>query len=253
MALKRLLSEEMLALSAAWINPQSSAHQAILASSDLAPQLPKITAAHNDLASAAQPVPVNPRIAEISKEQASLDARHDDILRGIYWLLTGTIHLLGPQSDGIPLLQLRNALLPDGLPSLQKSYRAEAGQAQQLKERLTPELRAQTDKITVGPKNKSRTLTKLLEEWIELGNQIGSLEDEKGQLAVPLGESSANAVLLAARNKWIRAVNLFVALAESAELEAASHQLILGPLQLAESKADQRSSAPAPAPASSDA
>src|SRR5512132_1203605 len=124
MAFKRLLSEEMLQLSATWVDPKSKAHEAILATPDLAPSMPRLTSAHDTLASLAQPASVDPRIAAIIQEEAVVDPRHDDIIRGGHGLLTEAAFLLG--SEGAGLLALRDTLFPDGLSSTQKSYRAEA-------------------------------------------------------------------------------------------------------------------------------
>ena len=244
MSRKSQLSEEMLSLSAAWIQPQSPAHQAILANADLAVIIPRLTTAHNGVATTAQPSTDNPRLDEISQEQADIDTRHDDIIRGTHSILGGIAALLGPR-DGADFLELRNQLIPDGLASTQKSYRAEAGQAAQLAPRLTPEVRAITNKIRLDPKNSAHTLTHYLDEWIALGQQLGTLEDEKTRIE-PAEVTPAKH--LAARNTWIRIVNLFHALAETAELDESTYTLIFGPLLAAETKAAHRGRAPAPTP-----
>ncbi len=244
MARKRLYSDEMLPITAPWLDPSNPAHQAILASTDLAPSIPRLTSAHEDLSKNAQPLHDNPRIEQISNEQADVDNRHDDIIRGSYSLLTGIAALLGPE-HGASILELRDLIVPEGLSSTQKTYLAEAGQAAQLAERLTPEIRALTSKIRIDPQVPSRTFTHFLDEWLNLGKQLGTLEDEKAHLA-PANRTQAT--LLAARNKWIRAVNLFLATAEAAEIDPATHQLLFGPLLAAEAKAAKRSTKPAPAP-----
>ncbi|MBK9264450.1 MAG: hypothetical protein IPM54_32200 [Polyangiaceae bacterium] len=234
----------MLQVSAEWLKPESPAHQAILASNDLAPCLPRITTAHNELGQNAQPVPDNPRLGEISKEQSFVDDRHDDLIRGSHGLLTATAFLLG-DSDGAPLLALRDFLIPDGLSSSQKSYRAEAGQAAQLEARITPEIHSQLSNILVGPKDQQRSLAQCIDEWITLGKKLGSLEDEKARLAPSSPSTPTDASLVAARNKWIRAVNLFVAIAEAAELDPQIDTLVFGPLRAAEAKANARNRSPA--------
>lgn len=249
MALKRLSTEEMLHVSGGWIDPTSDAHAAILASADLAPSLPRLKTAHDELAAAAQPAPQNKRLAEVSSEQVAIDLRHDDIIRGCYWLLTGTAHLLGTEDeDGAVWLELRDRLVPDGLSSTQKTYGAEAGQAAQLATRMTPAMRARTDAILVGTKATKATLTEFIEEWIHLGKQLGELDDEKARLTAALdrnGNATTVSPTLTARNKWIRNVNVLVAVAEAAELPASTMKLLFGPLQAAEAKADQRARAAA--------
>jgi len=244
MAPKNLDTYEMLQISAEWLDPQSPAHKAIVAIPELAPSLKRIDVVHKHLAANAQPLGDDTRATEISVQQGSLDLRHDDIIRGTVSLFNGLYLLLGPEK-GADILVLSDIIVPDGLASTQKSYRAEAGQAAQLADRLTPEVRAKTSAIFIGPNPPAHTLTEFLDEWIGIGKQLGAHEDEKARLAPP---NRSQATLLAARNKWIRTVNLFVALAEDLELDAAIHQIIFGPLLLAESKAEKRGHKPAPAP-----
>ncbi len=220
-----LFSEEMLQLSATWVDVTSKAHEAILATPDLAPSMPRLTAAHSALAGLAQPVSADPRLAAITQEEAVIDPRHDDIIRGGYGLLTGAAFLL--EEGGAELLALRDTLFPDGLSSTQKSYRAEAGQASQFAARLTPELRAQLASLVVGPKSEKKTLEQFVDELIGLGAQLGALEDEKGRLQPAPGQSSTIGVAVrAARNQWIRVANALVANSEVAQLDEATDKLI---------------------------
>jgi hypothetical protein len=241
MAFKRLSSEEMLQLSGTWVDPKSKAHKAILASADLAPAMPRLTAAHEALAKLTQPASADPRLAAIVTEEAVIDPRHDDIIRGAHGLLTGAAFLLG--ADGAELLALRDTLFPDGLSSTQKSYRAEAGQAAQLATRLTPALRAQLASIVVGPKGEKKTLEHFIDELLTVGARLGVLEDEKGRLqpgpAEPAG-SGVGAALLAARNQWVRVGNALVANGEVAGLSAETDKLVFGPLRAAEKAAERR-------------
>ena len=245
MSRKRLITTEMLQLSAEWLDPQSPAHSAILASTDLATNLPRIQSAHQELAIAANPTTLDPRLAAIIKEQTDLDDRHDDIIRGCHGFLTSIATLLGP-TDGAQFIVLRDLLLPEGLSSLQKSYLAEAGHAAQVESQLTPEIRAQLTKLLVGPKTKQRPLLQFVEEWIHIGKQLGALENEKTRLAPAPDSISAGKNLVAARNKWLRAVNLFVAIAEAAELDPNADRIIFNPLRSAESKAAKRGRSFAP-------
>jgi hypothetical protein len=240
MAFKRFYFEEMLQLSGTWVDPASKAHKAILATPDLAPMMPRLTAAHNVLASLAQPAKEDPRLAAIIKEETALDPRHDDIIRGGYGLLTSAVLLLG--EGGAELLALRDTLFPDGLESTQKSYRAEAGQAAQLAARLTPALRAQLASIVVGPKGDKKTLEHFVDELITIGARLGVLEDDKGRLQPAPSEqgTGAGAALLAARNQWVRVVNALVANSELAGLDTEIDKLLFGPLRAAEKAADRR-------------
>ncbi len=238
MSRKRLTNAEMLYVTDEWVTPQTPANLAILANTDLAPTLPRIQGAHNELAQAARPSGPNPRLLEITTEQAHIDDRHDDVIRGIYGFFTSTAALLG-SADGAQLLVLRDHLIPSGLATLQKTYAAEAGEAAQLAPLLTPQIRAQLDKILVGPKTPPHRLTAYFDEWIQLGQRLGDLEKEKARL-LPPESAGLQANLVAARNKWLRTVNLFLAFAEASEIDPDTDHLIFSPLRAIEAKADKR-------------
>ncbi|MDI1447970.1 hypothetical protein [Polyangium sp. 6x1] len=238
MAFKNLQTEEMLQVSATWTDPESPARAAILSIPDLSAKLPRIDEIHSILATAAQPSK-NPRLDEISAEEGKIDLRHDAIIRGVHGYLTSTAELLGGEA-GADLIQLRDVLVPDGLPSMQKTYRAQAGQAQQLAERLTPAITSRTNTIFIGHGPAQRFLTEYLQEWIALGKHLGELEDEKGRLLAEQSELASGSALVKARNRWIRVANSLVADGELAELAPATAALVFGPLRDAEKKADAR-------------
>ncbi len=252
MALKHLRTEEMLQVSGTWIAPLSPARAAILAVPDLAAKHPRIEDAHSTLAAAAQPAKF-PRLDEISAESVKFDLRHDSIIRGVFGHLTATAELIGGDA-GTDLIELRDTLVPDGLPSMQKTYRAEAGQAKQLADRLSPSVKARTDAILIGQGPAQKTLTSYLQEWITLGKKLGDLEDEKGRLLAEQADASSGTALVKARNRWIRVVNAMVADGELAELPGATDALVFGPLRDAEKKAEVRSrTAPAATPTTPEA
>ncbi len=231
-------TEEMLHISGTWVDSTSKAHAAILTVPELKGKLQRMSDTHAALSAAAQP-PANARLAEISAQELSLDRRHDSIIRGSYGYLTAMAELVGGD-QGEALISLRDTLIPDGLSSQQKSYRAQAGQAAQLEDRLTPAIRAQTDAIVVGAGVKAKPLTAYLTEWIIIGKEFGTLENEKGRLLASQAETSTGAELVKRRNKWIRLVNAFVADGELAELPADVDALVFGPLRDAEKRADAR-------------
>ncbi|TKD10058.1 hypothetical protein [Polyangium fumosum] len=256
MAFKNLQTEEMLQVSATWTDLQSPARAALLGNPDLSAKLARIDEIHSILAAAAQPAN-HPRLDEISSEEGKIDLRHDAIIRGVYGFFTSTAELLGGEA-GADLIQLRDFLIPEGLPSMQKTYRAQAGQAQQLASRLTPAIQMRTSGILIGQVPAQKSMTEYLQEWIALGKQLGELEDEKGRLLAEQSELSSGAALVKARNRWIRVANSLVADGELAELAPATEALIFGPLRDAEKKADARArsataakqttSGPAPTP-----
>ncbi len=227
----------MLQLSATWVNCSSEAHSAILAINDLAAFLPRIEGVHVSLSALLQPTP-NAKIAAISTEQVSVDVRHDGLIRGGYGFLTAMAELYGGEI-GAAILELRDLVVPDGLSSVQKSYRAEATQAAQLKARISADVKSKLDSVSVTFGGQSKTLTEFVDEWIALGKKLGDLEDEKSRLQDSPDDSNAMATLKA-RNLWIRTVHAFVAVADLADLTEAQDRLIFGPLRVADKAATKR-------------
>ncbi len=234
MTLKRLSSEEMVQVSAGWLSPQG--RHALSSHEETAPLVVRIETAHDALAFTTHPTTETPRLAQIREDESQVDARHDDIVKGIHDLLTISACLLGDEGD--ELLTLRDELLPDGLATAEKPYRIEAAQAQRLSARITPALRARLDAIIVGPQDGLHTLTQFVHEWIAMGKRLGELEEEKSRLQA--GSPGGGLALVKARHQWIRVANALVANAEMAELDVATDALLFAPLRAAEKTADRR-------------
>lgn len=240
MALRHLDSTVMLQLSATWLDPTSDAHKALLAVPDLATFLPRLAKPHTSLGALLQPGN-DSRISAIINEQFEIDIRHDGIIRGVIAFLSGAAELLAGDA-GKALLELRDFLVPDGLSSIQKSYRTEAAQAAQLHERLTPAIKAQLDSLQLGLSGQSKPLSYFVDEWISLGKKLGLLEDEKARLQDSPAETTAQAIIKT-RNLWIRTVNALVAQAELVEIDEAADRLVFGPLRAASKNAERKSRA----------
>lgn len=238
MAYKNLNLEEMHELSSAWLDPQSEGHKAILKVPILTSQLPLIEAAHKGVDDIMKPAE-DPRVAEIIHEEVDRDRRHDSVIRGSHGVLTWMAELVGGDA-GDALIGLRDKLIPDGLMSTQKSYRAESTQAKKLDEALKPEVRKRTDSIAIGEGPTAKPMTAYLEEWIKLGTTLGALEDEKGRLLAEPEDEATAASAVNARNYWVRVVNLMVANADMVEIDTKDRAAIFGPLFDAEKKADAR-------------
>jgi hypothetical protein len=235
MAYKNLIPEEQIQISGTLLDAATKAGQALAAIDELQPKVKKLAVAHDILSAANQPSE-DPRVKEIILEETGVDARHDAVIRGIWGFCTSQAELLGGVA-GAAFISLRGTLLPDGLQSQLKTYRAEAGQAAQLATRMTPAQRQRTDAIVVGEPPNARPLTVHVDELISLGKQLGKLEDEKDQILAAPNDGSA---LVNARNGWVRVVNALVADAELADLPADVDALLFGPLRAAEKKADAR-------------
>jgi hypothetical protein len=236
MALMNLLPDEMLAVSGPMLDPNSKAYAIIAAHhDDLKAPYKRLQSAHASLSKAAQPARAD-RIKEIILAQAKIDARHDAIIRGVFSLFGAVAELAGGD-DGASLQALRDYLIPDGLSSQNKTYRGQAGQAEQLASRMTPDIRNRTDALRVGEGTNAKPLTSYLDEWISLGRKLNTYEAERGALE---NEPSVGADLHNSRLDWVRAMNAMVVNAEMADLGSTEMALVFGNLLAAERKGDER-------------
>jgi hypothetical protein len=233
MALKNLSLEEMTAVSLSWVSPENPARKAIQGVPRLAGMLPDVERAHA-LIFAVTPKPEDPRRAELARRATEADAEHDQLAGAIYGILTEHARL---DPNGAELLTLRDRLMPGGLGKVvNASYRGEAGFGRLVRERITPAVRTELEKIPLRQGN----LYQQVEAWLACAERLGALEEERSRFdtsASPsLGRQSAEA-----RSSWIRVVNAFESVSALAELDAHTERLVFGPLRDAAIKADLRS------------
>jgi hypothetical protein len=240
MALKRLTTEEMSQVSAPLVATDSPPRTVIDKFPTLTALLPQLQSAHKGVLAMRRQVE-NPKLQELSDREASLDADHDDRVRGIYGALTGLALVSGA---GPELTQLRDILFPEGLAHTQKTYRGEAGHAAMVASHLDANTQARFKAVNLHDVN----LLDLVNSWLGVAEQLGKLEDERARLT-PAPNTAAE--VNNARLSWVRIMNAFVANAELADLDEDSDRLLFGPLRAAEQTADTRGrgkNAPAPVP-----
>jgi hypothetical protein len=232
--LKRLSTSEMLNLSGPWTTKDHPDRKLLAASPAVAVLLPQLDDAHRSLLATLPSTAVPDRVGAIQAQQRRLDLRHDDILRGCYLLPEALAYLTRDKPLMVQLLQLQEALLPEGLLATQKSYREEAEQAAKLPSRLSDEHIALLQKIGTS----DGTLWDAVQEWQQLGKQLGALEDELDAITVTPGVASA--AVLDARNKWILTVQALKNVLELLGVERAGVMTLLQRLTEAEHRADRR-------------
>ena len=243
MALLRLVSEEMVQLSAPWVTPDNEAHTIVMSVPLLAALLPQLDGAHRLLMSMI-PAADSPKFKELSAAEAELDVRHDTLVRGIYGGLTSVALI---SASGEELLSLRDFLLPEGLAHTQKSYRGEAGHAALVEPRLDANTRKRLAAVTLH----DRTLEALVDEWLSVAKQLGALEELKAKLVGPAGNSALE--ISQARFGWIRVVKALLSNAELVPIDEDQDRVLFGALHAAELAADRRKrSRPAAADGSED-
>jgi len=238
MAVGHLLAEVMYQLSMPWVTSGDPAQAAIEKNPMLAALLPQLQKAHAAIEAVLGQEDANQQA--LSQQEAEIDNKHDTMVRGIYGSLT-MLAVLSPQKD--ELLSLRNWLFPEGLLHTQKSYRGEAGHAALVASHLDAIMEARLRAVSLHDQN----LFDLVQQWFAAAKQLGDLEDERARLAAA---SSTASEVRAARAGWARTVNLFVANAAAADLDAETDTLLFSALRAAERAAATRARPhPAPAPA----
>jgi hypothetical protein len=242
MALKRLRTEEMVAISKSWVDPEHPDRLALGAVPALATLLPELDAACAGLHATYRAGPGTARRQQLQDRQRELDLEHDDVLRGIWFYLQSQVLITREPAARSELERLRERLLPEGLLAVNKSYREQAGQAALAAQQLTERDR---ERLAQMPMHDGRTLLDLVERWLALGAEIGALDRARA------GDLRDNvprpAEALAARNRWIRTVNTMREVAALVAAQAPAIQAILARVEVAEREAERRAAGRDPA------
>jgi hypothetical protein len=198
MALKDLTIATMITITAAWIDP--SRERGILTKlARVQPLIDDVEAAHEAILSVGKGMGTAAAgAASLAKRAADLDARHDQLARGIYSALTGLADLA--DDDGAALLTVRDELMPAGLAIVGRSYIDEAGKAELVERRLSPASRKLLKETLLGGKS----LAKYVSAWIATARELGIVERERITHQSQTNEKpSAAGDALKARYEWI--------------------------------------------------
>ncbi len=234
MALKRLYTGEMVSLSAPLTLAAHPDRQILAAIPAVAALLPELDGAHDTLLATQIKPAGETRLAAIGKAQKVLDVRHDNLIRGVHGLLTSLAYLTKNAELAGRILLLLSVVLPDGIDAVSRTYREEAGQAALLEFRFSPEdmLLLKDIKLLEG------TAWDAVKEWMDVGAQLGALEDERS--GIPQASGPAPADVVSARNKWIRTVRAIRSVLELVNAGQPGVVKILDRFTEAERKADHR-------------
>jgi hypothetical protein len=236
MALKRLRTSEMVALTATWVDPAHPDRQAMARVAALAALLPEVDGAHQGLHRTHAIGPSAVRRKQIQAEQKVLDLEHDNVLRGISSHLWSAIYFTRDPEARNELERLLALLLPDGLLSVNKSYREQAGQAELAASRLTEADRALLQSLLL---HDGRTLLDAVNQWLSLSAQLGALDRER--VGIPPDDGPTPADAMAARNRWIRTVQAVQLIARLVAEQDPAIREILDRMEEAGRTADRRS------------
>jgi len=241
MALKRLSTGEMVSISGPLTQQDSPDRKILAAIPATAALLPTMDSAHRQLLITQPRAAMPERAAAIIIEQRTLDTRHDTVIRGVFMFLQALAYLTADAGEARLLIEVQQALLPEGLLAMQKTYREEAGQAELLETRLTSAHLALLKKL----KTPSGTLWASIQEWMQLGAALGKLEDERGGGTDTVTPTAADG--LAARNRWIRTFNAMANVLDLVEADEPGVTAIRNRITEAERRADRRGDASAAA------
>lgn len=234
MSLRDLSTEAMLGVSERLLNPPLDRPQL----SDkyvLYSALHLLKGAHEELINInRQEGQVRTEIRELTARLTELDAEHDRCSRGIHRVLSGSLDLCDSADKAAAYQQVCETLHPTGLSVNQITYLEQAGNTLRVSRRITPEIRALLDTITVD----GRTLNYWLDRWLAVGKKIGELQSQREMLGTDADPNYISpAAVLAARNRWISAIHMFeisLAATDYTDTEKAS---ILATLRAAQQRA----------------
>jgi hypothetical protein len=200
MSLKYLTRDEMVGITATWIDRGHADRRTLARIPSVGGLLPLVEEAHLELASMPDS-DTDQGPTDLSAALLAMDLRHDSYVRVTYYALDAHIHLAvaqGMDEEASSLEKLRNKLLPDGLRLVDYSYDEESSQAKLLESRLSTPDRAVLTNIPIRDGNLMHTV----DAWLRSGRELGEMQaqHEQSQREQPA------AVDEAIRNKWIRAV-----------------------------------------------
>ena len=235
MALRSLSLGEMIQISRAWV--EAGAAKTIL---DSIPEMKSVSRrleeGHAALL-AIQPEPEDPELARLTTEGAEVDARHDNLIRGVHGLLTALAALAAEPAQAEELTRLRDLLLPGGTGVVIRSYREEAGEGLRLAQRIGPVM----GKLTTIP-IPGGNLMHAVNEWLACARRLGEIEDKRGEKAMKQTRAPGALEVSRLRDQWVRAARALESMLDMIGVEPAKQAVLLGPLREAEAAADRRAS-----------
>jgi hypothetical protein len=171
-------------------------------------------------------------LARLTRLISATDLRHDRKARALHGALQSLIEAIDDDELRNQYMFLLELLFPEGLAIVNRSFAYEAGAAEALENRMTPEIYAQLESIALG----GQTLARVYREWVEAGNELGKLVAERDRMVERNGRggsASYDMDIRAARLQWINTVHTFVSALELTELGQDVREAVLSPLAAA--------------------
>jgi hypothetical protein len=243
--LKHLNIDEMVALSAPWVN-DAKRKELFLSIPEIAALHPKLVQSYAELLGA-QPAAaaVSPALQKIIDEAIGVDAQHDPLARAVFsGIDADRAHSLAEEPPDLERAKQANEvqtkLFPNGMNIINASLLAESGNTARVAKLLKdePEIGAFLKEIPVRRKG---SLLDTTQRWIGAGTKLGKLERQREELEAkeatrPAGKAAMNAL----RARWIRLISQMLSNLELSDAPAEAIETIRGPVQKASDRAAKR-------------
>ena len=238
MGYKDLTSAEMIAISGDWLSDDSDAGNLFRKTKKLAAVYQFIADAHEALGST-QVVgdsTLDRELAALAEKNVVLDRKHDALLRCTWKTLNALAEGAKTKARAALYLDTAKALFPGGAASTQASYAAQAGQAELVEKRLTPEHKKLLSEIITpdGP------LSQHVSRWQKVARELGESDKERTRLLAQKEVGVTKADAQGARTDWVRAVDVLVKTIRLAKLTPEENELLTGGLTKAVDRATRR-------------
>ena len=209
----------------------------------LAPLFERVEAVHGALVAARDGASANATLGDLTARAEVLDDRHDDLNRGLYYLLLAAQYVELGRSGGnaglaATLHRASKTLFPEGLRSVTVSYIAEAGNAAQLNALATSQFGNELGGVYIA---RDLTALDLAHAIGAVGAELGAVE---GQRAVVAAEAKDEAIVPSEVRKrmrdWAQVAEAVLVNLELASGSAETIETLQRPLLNAAEKAIER-------------
>lgn len=238
MALQLLEIEEMVHITRAWVTRGHPDRVALEAEPALAALLPEVELAHQALLDTHPDRLESLRRRQARRRHKEVRARHDDILRGIWHALHGSIFFTQDAQQLAALRGLKQRLLPDGLGAARTSHPPDLAQTELVTGRLTESDWALLARV---PLMDGRSLRHAVEQWLVLTSELERLERARRDEHERPGPGSA----VDARDRWIQVVQAVCNVGALVAGEGGALHSVLARVALIEQRAGRRAGRPA--------
>lgn len=234
--LDRLDIDEMLALTAPWVE-DSSARNVFLSVSEIAPLHSKVVQAHEALVAAKGQRFPKTEMKTLLEEETIVDARHDHLARGIHATLEAHLHFLLSKDPpdflrAATCQQAQRKLFPMGLSIINASLLAESGNTARVGRMLATQEKALSAFLgTIPAFAPNQSLRDMVDAWIEAGTSLAELEHLRSSLALKEGAIAASSSPQAAKKAWNRIVSQILLMLGVSDAAPEVVQVLRGPFE----------------------